>query len=175
MRLIVAPILAGEGVLNGLRGEYRRVEDKFMSMNMELKTAQVMFDLTTQHGNRTVCCLCIVSNWLFDLSWSSLNKIETHPGKVYKASTCLHTRLPWRSMPQLLQAWMVVLDTTLGSKLGTLYKAPRNSERDLKDTNAWTKNTFWNIGVCKPSVPLAPSHWPALYCFYFLHWVWIRQ
>lgn len=62
MRLIVAPILAGEGVLNGLRGEYRRVEDKFMSMNMELKTAQVMFDLTTQHGNRTVCCLCIVSN-----------------------------------------------------------------------------------------------------------------
>ena len=52
MVLMVAPILAGEGVLNGLRGEYRRVEDKFLSMSMELKSVNILFDLAGQHGNR---------------------------------------------------------------------------------------------------------------------------
>lgn len=31
----------------------RRIEDKFLSMNMELKNIQVMFDVSTLHGNRT--------------------------------------------------------------------------------------------------------------------------
>lgn len=57
MVLVIAPILAGEGVLNGLRGEYRRVEDKYMSMGMELKSVNILFDLTSQHGNRTVTFL----------------------------------------------------------------------------------------------------------------------
>eukprot|EP00435_Cladocopium_sp_Y103_P042610 s1532_g11.t2 len=44
MALVVCPILAGEGVLGGLRGEYRRIEDKFISMGMELKNVQVALD-----------------------------------------------------------------------------------------------------------------------------------
>lgn len=54
MVLIVCPILAGEGVLGGLRGENRRIEDKFTSMGMELKLVQIALDLSGQHGNRTL-------------------------------------------------------------------------------------------------------------------------
>lgn len=57
MALAVCPILAGEGVLGGLRGEYRRIEDKHVSMGMELKNVQITFDLTATHGNRTGYCL----------------------------------------------------------------------------------------------------------------------
>lgn len=53
MIFMVAPALAGEGVLNGLRGEWRRVEDKLLSMNMEVKNVCVMFDTSQCHGNRT--------------------------------------------------------------------------------------------------------------------------
>ena len=52
---------------------------------------------------------------------------------------------------------MVVLDKTLGSRQGTLYKAPRGSERDLKDTNAFCRNDFWALVACKPSQPLLPG------------------
>ncbi|CAK9039774.1 unnamed protein product [Durusdinium trenchii] len=50
---IVAPLLAAEGLLGGLRGEYRRLEDKFTSMNMEVEMVQVTFCLEQLHGNRT--------------------------------------------------------------------------------------------------------------------------
>lgn len=62
----MCPVLAGDGVLNGLRGEHRRaqnrrlvlcpdrrVEDKFLSMQLELKTVQVTFDVSSLHGNRS--------------------------------------------------------------------------------------------------------------------------
>ena len=56
---MISPILAGEGVLGGLRGEYRRIEDKFISMGMELKNVQVALDLTDTHGNRTLMFLIL--------------------------------------------------------------------------------------------------------------------
>ena len=59
MALVICPILAGEGVLGGLRGEYRRIEDKFISMGMELKNVQVALDLTDTHGNRTLMFLIL--------------------------------------------------------------------------------------------------------------------
>lgn len=63
-------------------------------------------------------------------------------------------QLPQRTFPPSLPAWMVVLDSTLGSRLGTLYKAPRNSERPTQDSNVFTKNDFWKLHACKPSTPL---------------------
>lgn len=46
-------MLPGNGILGGLRGEYRRVEDKFVSLGCELKTVQIMLDVRGLHGNRT--------------------------------------------------------------------------------------------------------------------------
>ena len=62
---MICPILAGEGVLGGLRGEYRRIEDKFISMGMELKNVQVAFDLTDTHGNRRFCFFFIFAFYCF--------------------------------------------------------------------------------------------------------------
>lgn len=55
---------------------------------------------------------------------------------------------------------MIVLESTLGCKQGTLWKAPRNAERDVKDSNAFCKNDFWQLVACKPSVPLPPGKQP---------------
>lgn len=53
MVLVICPILPGTGVLGGLRGEHRRVEDKMISMGIEMKNVQITLDLKAQHGNRT--------------------------------------------------------------------------------------------------------------------------
>ena len=77
MVLCVCPMLAGEGVLGGLRGENRRIEDKFVSLGMEMKQVQIMLDLQGQHGNRLLsryyhdatclvqggCHLCCQPGW----------------------------------------------------------------------------------------------------------------
>ncbi|CAK9077334.1 unnamed protein product [Durusdinium trenchii] len=47
MIFICCPVLAGDGVLNGLRGEFRRIEDKLMALGMEMKNCQVVFDTRT--------------------------------------------------------------------------------------------------------------------------------
>ncbi|CAK9097291.1 unnamed protein product [Durusdinium trenchii] len=47
MVLIICPMLAGEGVLNGLRGAFRRIEDKLDSLNLEMKQVSVLFDDST--------------------------------------------------------------------------------------------------------------------------------
>ncbi|CAK9065270.1 Uncharacterized protein SCF082_LOCUS33439, partial [Durusdinium trenchii] len=52
MVLIICPMLAGEGVLNGLRGAFRRIEDKLDSLNLEMKQVSVLFDVSSTHGNR---------------------------------------------------------------------------------------------------------------------------
>ncbi|CAK9076320.1 unnamed protein product, partial [Durusdinium trenchii] len=44
MVLIICPMLAGEGILHGLRGEFRRIEDKLDSLQLALKVIQVLFD-----------------------------------------------------------------------------------------------------------------------------------
>jgi hypothetical protein len=53
MVLVICPMLAGEAILGGLRGENRRIEDKFDQMNMEMKLVQILLDLSGQQGNRT--------------------------------------------------------------------------------------------------------------------------
>ncbi|CAK9069242.1 Uncharacterized protein SCF082_LOCUS34716, partial [Durusdinium trenchii] len=45
MVLVICPILPGTGVLGGLRGEHRRVEDKMISMGIEMKNVQITLDL----------------------------------------------------------------------------------------------------------------------------------
>lgn len=75
-----APVLAGEGVINGFRGEQRhgakciqmyanvfnllfkfksffhekrrRIEDKLNAMQMEAKAVQILFDTSSLQGNR---------------------------------------------------------------------------------------------------------------------------
>lgn len=54
MVLVVCPMLAGEAILGGLRGENRRIEDKFDQMGMEMKQVQILLDLSSQQANRTV-------------------------------------------------------------------------------------------------------------------------
>ena len=63
-----------------------------------------------------------------------------------------------RTFPKVLPAWLVVLDTTLGCRQGTLYKAPRNAERKLADDNFWAKSDYWNFLVNSPSAPLPVSY-----------------
>ena len=71
-----------------------------------------------------------------------------------------------RTFPRVLPAWIITLDSTLGSRQGTLYKAPRSSERKLQDDNVWTKSDYWNILVCPSSIPLATSKLADIHCFY---------
>lgn len=59
---------------------------------------------------------------------------------------------------------MVVLEGTLGSKQGTLWKAPRNAEKDSKDTNCFTRNDFWQLVACKASIPLPVGDQVPLVC-----------
>ncbi|CAK8997702.1 unnamed protein product, partial [Durusdinium trenchii] len=47
MILAVAPLLASEGVLGGIRGEMRRIEDKFIDNMMECKSINIPFDLSS--------------------------------------------------------------------------------------------------------------------------------
>ncbi|CAK9067064.1 Uncharacterized protein SCF082_LOCUS34017, partial [Durusdinium trenchii] len=85
--IMICPILAGEGVLHGTRGEHRRIEDKLLSMGLELKNIQVCFDV------------------------------------------------------------------------GTLYKVPRNSDRDVKDQNLFAKSDYWNLLACRATAPLPISEY----------------
>lgn len=64
MILAICPILASDGVLGGLRGEFRRIEDKFVDHGMEMKLVQIPFDLTNLHGNRTGLVSALVIWWL---------------------------------------------------------------------------------------------------------------
>lgn len=67
------PILAGDAILGGLRGENRRIEDKFVSMGMEMKPVHIHLDLSHQQGNQSlyfyITCfrlvLCFFNNLCF--------------------------------------------------------------------------------------------------------------
>ncbi|CAK9025766.1 unnamed protein product, partial [Durusdinium trenchii] len=107
--IMICPILAGEGVLHGTRGEHRRIEDKLLSMGLELKNIQVCFDVA--------------------------------------------------QFPCALPGWMVVKDSTLGARQGTLYKVPRNSDRDVKDQNLFAKSDYWNLLACRATAPLPISEY----------------
>lgn len=157
MVLVICPMLAGEGILGGLRGEARRIEDKFTSMSMELKTVHVALDHSASHGNRT----CFVKLLSFNSHTKSRDVFFT---KCIVASNSTH---PCRSMPSLLPAWVAMLENTLGCRQGTLYKAPRNSDKDLRDDNVFVKNEFWQSGTCRPTVPLSTSFSFGEYVLFF--------
>ena len=131
-------------MLGGLRGEYRRIEDKFVSLQMELKNVQISFDLTNTHGNRIAPFLVYTINNMFGLFTFFLISLVVGPSK--------------RTLPSNLPAWMVVMEHTLGCKQGTLWKAPRNAERDVKDSNAFCRNDFWSYASSKTSKPQPPRN-----------------
>ena len=54
MVLVTFPILAGDAILGGLRGENRRIEDKFVSVGMEMKPVHIFLDLSHQQGNQSL-------------------------------------------------------------------------------------------------------------------------
>ena len=51
MLLVIAPILASKSVLGGLHGEIRRIEDKFLGMDKELKMIGIRVHNQKSHGN----------------------------------------------------------------------------------------------------------------------------
>ena len=122
---------------------------------MEAKLVQIMFDTSSLQGNRNLarvrCCCHFVFIWHVFLK---LSKWIWKPTK------------PTRTFPRVLPAWLITLDSTLGCRQGTLYKAPRSSERKLQDDNVWTKSDYWNLLVCPPSVPLATSKPADIRCFF---------
>ena len=93
--LVICPILAGEGALGGLRGEYRRIEDKFVSLQMELKNVQISFDLTNTHGNRIAPFLVYTINNMFGLfTFFKFHWLSARPRGLY-LPICQHGWLWW--------------------------------------------------------------------------------
>lgn len=149
MILAVAPLLASEGVLGGIRGEMRRIEDKFIDNMMECKSINIPFDLSSAHGNRTTGLLKhvhTISSFLMENRY------------IYRARE-RHFETS-RSLPASLPGWMIVLDTTLGAKQGTLYKVPRSSDRPAADTNTFAKNDWWSLHRCGATLPVNPGLLP---------------
>lgn len=127
----------------------RRLEDKLCSNDMEMKTVQVTFSIDQLHGNRR---------------FSTISRF--HMVSLF---------LPLlRTFPQSIPAFMVCMDSTLGAKQGTLFRAPRNSDRPAAHDNVWTRSDYWNLLANKPSTPMNISYSPAnmtymllLWCFHF--------
>ena len=129
----------------------RRIEDKFQSMNMELKNISVCFDCSNLHGNRHLGNFSIFFWHLFDIS-----NFHEHVAVCFFAF-CLLISISLRVFPSMLPAWMVVLASTLGCRQGTLFKAPRNAEVQLADSNVFCRNDWWLLNCCKSTVPLNTS------------------
>lgn len=72
-----------------------------------------------------------------------------------------------RVFPSMLPAWMVVLSSTLGCRQGTLFKAPRNADIQLADSNVFCRNDWWMLNCCKSTVPLPTSQLGAILLFLF--------
>ncbi|CAE7889335.1 unnamed protein product [Symbiodinium microadriaticum] len=139
MVFLLAPALASEGVLHGLRGEFRRIEDKFLSLEMELKSVNVLINTDTVHGNRQA----YVAYYLVDIA------ILVCEAVLVAGLDCC------RTYPKLMPAWLAVHDTSLGSRQGTLYKAPRSAEKLPDDLNVFAKSALWQDAVTQPGEPLA--------------------
>ena len=53
---------------------------------------------------------------------------------------------------------MIALDSTLGCRQGTLYKAPRGAERKFADDNVFAKSDYWCNLVNVATSPLPVSY-----------------
>lgn len=62
-----------------------------------------------------------------------------------------------RTFPRTLPAWLVMLDHTLGARMGTLFKVPRNAERDASDANVFAKCDLWNSLMTANTEPMPIS------------------
>ena len=101
-----------------------------------MKTVQVTFSIDQLHGNRR---------------FSTISRF--HMVSLF---------LPLlRTFPQSIPAFMVCMDSTLGAKQGTLFRAPRNSDRPAAHDNVWTRSDYWNLLANKPSTPMNISYSPA--------------
>lgn len=74
-----------------------------------------------------------------------------------------------------MPAWQIVLGNTLGSRQGTLYKAPRNAEVKLQDDNVFCKSDYWNLNACKASAPMPLSHQVYITTLISFFWGEVKQ
>lgn len=118
---------------------------------MELKNVYVCFDVSNQHGNRPLDCLSISFVCKCLLNYVFFVLVGVQKSLQFGVNPYL------RVFPSMLPAWMVVLASTLGSRQGTLFKAPRNADVKLADSNVFARNDFWVLNCCKPTVPLPVS------------------
>ncbi len=65
---------------------------------------------------------------------------------------------PARTFPMLLPAWLIMLESALGCKQGTLFKAPRGSDLPTADRNVFAKSDYWNLLATRPTSPLQVSN-----------------
>lgn len=136
---------------------------------MELKSVNVCFDTSSLHGNRIFSGKALfVLQSVWNIFWDFWDVVEFRffYGVGETIFNCvvicwlLYVGSPWhlRTMPQTMPAWHIVLANTLGSRQGTLYKAPRNAEVKLQDDNVFCKSDYWNLNACRASAPLPLSH-----------------
>ncbi|CAK9111498.1 Uncharacterized protein SCF082_LOCUS51755 [Durusdinium trenchii] len=81
MIFMCAPVLAGEGVINGFRGEQRRIEDKLNAMQMEAKAVQILFDTSTLYKAPRNSDLKLADDnvWTKSEYWNSLVNSPSAP------------------------------------------------------------------------------------------------
>lgn len=133
-------------------------------MNMELKNVYVCFDTSGHHGNRLLDSFSISFSGMCLLNYVFFGWVGVE--RSFQVGVNPYLRL----FPSMLPAWMVVLGSTLGCRQGTLFKAPRNADMKLADSNVFCKNDFWNLNCCKPTVPLPVSDLPLKrICFMFFN------
>ena len=58
-----------------------------------------------------------------------------------------------------MQAWLAMSDTSLGSKQGTLYTAPRSSAKLPEDLNCFAKCSLWQDAVTARGEPLPKAQY----------------
>ena len=117
-----------------------------------MKMVQITFALEGIHGNRTV-------------------SYPFFPAKP-NCQTLVVSITCGRTFPQSIPAYMVCLESTLGAKLGTLFRAPRNSDRPAQDENAFTRSDYWNLLACKPQPPLNVSNSPGSSLLLLISFFW---
>ena len=131
---------------NGDEGGASHVLPRAVTRQPDLQPVQIWgFKATVNHS---LICLNIVLDY----------------GQVFGLS------FPWRTFPQSIPAYMVCLENTLGAKQGTLFRAPRGSDRPVQDDNAFARCDYWNLLANKPQPPLNVGHSPTASGCVFWNW-----
>lgn len=83
--LVISPLLASETVSGGLRGERRRIEDRFLAREIELRPFSLLVDKTPCHGNRELPVH--FPGWIGVHSMSLSRKGTGHKAKAEETGT----------------------------------------------------------------------------------------